>query len=98
MKLETFRASKNLSIIATNFAVSLTLSPPTSLSALLTDSLKTCNYVHVRYTRVCIYTYVKNITCAARSTLILEKEVSWICSYLSFGNRARPDDLPESPS
>ena len=64
MKLETFRASKNLSIIATNFAVSLTLSPPTSLSALLTDSLKTCNYVHVRYTRVCIYVCEKYYLCS----------------------------------
>ena len=40
-------------MMATNFAVSLALSPPTSESALLTDSLKT--YMHYMHT----YMYVQ---------------------------------------
>ena len=40
-KLDTFKASKNLSIISVNFTVSDTLSLPTKDSALLIESLKT---------------------------------------------------------
>ena len=81
--------------MATNLAVSLTFSPPTSVSALLTDSLNTWWYVlmHTFVVRDVII-----ITYAVRSTLILEKDVSWMCSYLSLGRIERPDDLPESPS
>lgn len=41
-KISMFRASKNLSNMSANFAVSWTLGPPVSLNALLTDSLSTC--------------------------------------------------------
>ena len=42
LKLLTFRQSNSLSNISTKRAVSAILSPPVSLSALLTESLKTC--------------------------------------------------------
>ena len=92
VKFATFNRSKNLSKMATNFAISTASSPPVRLSALPTLSVRT--YVsrsNVKIGKI-------NRTRAARSTLIFAKEVKLMCSNFNFGTMASPVALPLSLS
>ena len=83
------KALKKLSIISAKWADSSASMSPVRRRALVTDSLRT-------YARNIMFMYINvflinaYLTCAAKSTLIFEIDVSDTCSCFSFGNNRIP--------
>ena len=68
----------------TKCAVSEASSPPVRWKALDTDSLSTYKII-ILMCIVVMHVHVDQLTCTARSTLILEKELREMCSNFILG-------------